>query len=226
MGPRLRSRGSTGLGINISGEGSLQWVRGCAAAVAGFISKIPLTIISLQWVRGCAAAVACAQGCWLRLLQGASMGPRLRSRGSISDSRFSVSMLAPASMGPRLRSRGSLIELTDEQITNVVLQWVRGCAAAVARGQVDHHRQAAKLQWVRGCAAAVARGDPADRAEIYGLQWVRGCAAAVATPCAGFWTDAVMLQWVRGCAAAVAARTVWPSAKVQSFNGSAAAQPR
>ena len=38
--------------------GKLQWVRGCAAAVAGAKGKMVEAMMRLQWVRGCAAAVA------------------------------------------------------------------------------------------------------------------------------------------------------------------------
>ena len=58
------------------------------------------------------------------------MGPRLRSRGSRGQGEDGRGDDA-ASMGPRLRSRGSEATLTRGS-AQLVLQWVRGCAAAVA----------------------------------------------------------------------------------------------
>jgi len=82
MGPRLRSRGSTRQAI------------------------VAVTDQALQWVRGCAAAVALDAGGSGPVGDRASMGPRLRSRGSALYP-ASARSRPKASMGPRLRSRGS-----------------------------------------------------------------------------------------------------------------------
>ncbi|MGD0771001.1 MAG: hypothetical protein ABSB42_22685 [Tepidisphaeraceae bacterium] len=60
-----------------------------------------------------------------------------------------VEQTPDASMGPRLRLLVEGIEVGE-------LQWVRGCAAAVAISEKARRCRTQWLQWVRGCAAAVA----------------------------------------------------------------------
>jgi len=152
MGPRLFSRGKSGLAGASMGHRPLQWGRGCSAA---------------ERLNGRRLVHA-----WQGFNGAAAVQPR-KDYCQHEDCTWKL-----ASMGPRLFSRGKLPPPPSVSYT-IPLQWGRGCSAAERPAQADRHRGG--LRSFNGAAAVQPRKDDALSvivAKRSRLQWGRGCSAA------------------------------------------------
>ena len=154
----------------------LQWGRGCSAAEG----KRQSGILPLGLRFNGAAAVQprkAMESCAHRCMEGASMGPRLFSRGR-NDADPARTADHGASMGPRLFSRGrSARKRRRVEKTS----GFNGAAAVQPRKANTAWKPFTIIACFNGAAAVQPRkvgSNLHDAAEYLTLQWGRGCSAA------------------------------------------------
>ena len=183
MGPRLFSRGNFPITWNdVNRRWWLQWGRGFSAAetsscqptrrrrtsrfngAAAFQPRKrhgggtcrSTWHVSLQWGRGFSAAeTGRGLSLLLSLLDAASMGPRLFSRGNVSGSDLAPSRASRFNGAAAFQPRKHGASRPTRFQANVWLQWGRGFSAAETCAPIVNVFLAlGRLQWGRGFSAA------------------------------------------------------------------------
>ena len=249
MGPRLFSRGKPsapgawwagwrlqwGRGFSAAESGMrvvqgrgvcvLQWGRGFSAAESKQIPSWVSHTMKLQWGRGFSAAERADVQAYLKMALGASMGPRLFSRGKLFGFLILWQYLLRFNGAAAFQPRKAESEAKKYWIAHW-LQWGRGFSAAESVISCSSYSMAWRLQWGRGFLAAESDSLFGGLGAPPQLQWGRGFSAAESRSVQLSIWEHGRLQWGRGFSAAESRVYSYLERQAKRFNGAAAFQPR